>query len=103
MIEVYMNNQPSQNMNVKITDEVLKGSYANMMTVSHTREEFVLDFLNLLPPQGIVNARVITSPGHLKRIIAALSENLKKYEDQFGAIQDVTGPSASEIGFKTQN
>jgi hypothetical protein len=98
-----MNNQQGQNMNVKITDEVLKGCYANMMMVSHTKEEFVLDFLNLLPPQGIVNARIITSPGHLKRIISALGENLKKYEDQFGIIQEASGPSSSEIGFKTQN
>ncbi|MBI2356100.1 MAG: DUF3467 domain-containing protein [Candidatus Doudnabacteria bacterium] len=95
------NNQP-QNVNIKISDEILKGQYANMMMITHTKEEFVLDFMNVLPPQGMVVSRVITSPGHIKRIVAALSENLKKYEDQFGQIVEAPTPSNAEIGFKTQ-
>ncbi len=94
-------NQP-QNVNIKISDEMLKGSYANMMMVAHTKEEFVLDFMNILPPQGIITSRVITSPGHLKRIVAALADNLKKYEGQFGTIQEAPAPSSQEIGFRTQ-
>jgi hypothetical protein len=33
-----------------------------------------------------VNARVIVSPGHLKRMVAALGENLARYEQRFGAV-----------------
>lgn len=98
-----MNQQnQGQNLNIKISDEVLKGNYANMMMVAHTQEEFILDFVNLTPPQGIVSARIITSPGHLKRIISALQDNLKKYEGQFGSVKEAQGPAVSEIGFKTQ-
>lgn len=96
-----MNNQPQQTkLQIKISDEVLKGVYANAMQVVHTKEEFVLDFMNLSPHQGmgIVNARVIMSPGHLKRVIAALQDNLKKYEERFGKIEEAVAPS--EIGFK---
>ena len=93
-----------QNFNVKITDEILKGVYANMMMVAHTKEEFVLDFMNMFPPQGIVNARVITSPSHLKRIVAALADNIKKYESQFGTIkeeaQGAPSPSVSSTSEK---
>jgi hypothetical protein len=99
-----MNNQkPGQNVNIKISDEMLKGNYANMMMVSHTQEEFVLDFMNVLPPSGVVTSRIITSPGHLKRIIAALNDNLKKYESQFGAVKEASAPVASEVGFRTQS
>lgn len=97
------NQQP--NVNIKITDEVLKGVYANMMMATHTKEEFVLDFINMFPPTGVVNARVITSPQHLKRVVQALSENLKKYEDQFGTIKEeevkpvVNSSSTSEKSF----
>jgi hypothetical protein len=56
------------------------------MFVSHTKEEFVLDFMNIFGPQGIQVAKIITSPGHFKRILAALNDNLKKYEAQFGQI-----------------
>ena len=91
-----------QNINIKISDDTLKGAYANMMMVAHTQEEFILDFMNVVPPTGIVSARIITSPGHLKRIIAALSDNLKKYESQFGTVKEASAPTSQEIGFRTQ-
>jgi len=83
---------------VKATDEALRGIYANAMQISHTREEFVLDFLNMFLPTATLNARVITSPGHLKRIVAALHDNLKKYEEKFGEIETAQAPQ-NEIGF----
>ena len=79
---------------VKIEDKILKGVYANAMQVAHTKEEFVLDFMNLFPPQGIVTARIVTSPGHLKRIIAALLENIGKYEQVYGRIEEAAAPAA---------
>ena len=63
----------TQNLNIKIGDEELKGRYSNLLRITHTREEFILDFVNLVPPQGIVTARIVTSPGHLKRIVQALA------------------------------
>ncbi|MDZ4229803.1 MAG: DUF3467 domain-containing protein [Candidatus Veblenbacteria bacterium] len=94
-----MPNQPQQ-IQVKITDDVLKGVYANMAQIAHSKEEFVVDFLNLMPPQGVVSARVYLSPAHTKRLAAALADNVKKYEDQFGKIDEGT-QAAPEIGFKT--
>ncbi|HDQ22632.1 MAG TPA: DUF3467 domain-containing protein [Candidatus Uhrbacteria bacterium] len=84
-------NEP-QKINIKITDEILAGKYANMMQVMHTREEFILDFANVAPPQGIMNARVITSPGHMKRIVKALQDNIAKYEQSFGLINEAEPP-----------
>ena len=77
---------------IQMPDEVLPGRYANQMMVAHTREEFVLDFINVCPPEGVVNARVVVSPGHLKRMIAALSENLSRYEQRFGAVAASEAP-----------
>jgi hypothetical protein len=79
-------------VSIKITDQVLGGVYANQMMVTHTREEFVLDLINLLPPHGVVNARVIVSPGHLKRMIRALQENLGRYESRFGPVKEAAAP-----------
>ena len=39
------------------------------------------------PPAGTVTARVIVSPGHMKRILEALRDNVSKYEKAFGTIQ----------------
>ena len=88
-----MAEQTGKGMNVKITDEELKGRYANLVRITHTREEFILDFINMVPPQGAVTARVITSPGHLKRLIRALAGNLELYEKNFGAIDEAPEPS----------
>lgn len=92
----------SQQMQIKARDEVLAGVYANMVQVSHTPEEFILDFMNLFPPAGSLNSRVIVSPGHMKRIVLALEENLKKYEEQFGKISSSKGPETNGFGFRTE-
>lgn len=70
-----------------------------MMQVSHTQEEFVLDFFNVSVPVGVLAARVILSPGHLKRMIKALEENMKMYEGKFGPVTPAESPK-EEIGFK---
>ncbi len=85
-----------QKLSIKMPEKVLGGVYANQMLVSHTREEFVIDFVNLFPPEGVVNARVIVSPGHLKRMIRALSDNLNRYESRHGMIIEATDPQTPE-------
>ncbi len=77
---------------IKISDDELKGRYSNLLRITHTREEFILDFINLVPPQGMVVARIATSPGHLKRIIAALQQNLVRYETAFGTVAEAPEP-----------
>jgi len=86
---------------VKITfPEALRGgAYSNNMFVTHTREEFIVDFMMITPPIGSVTARVITSPGHMKRMISALKDNLDKYEGKFGKITEADQPHKPQIGF----
>ena len=68
------------------------GVYSNNMVVAHTKEEFILDFLMVAPPAGAVMSRVIVSPGHMKRILTALQDNISKYEKTFGIIQIAEEP-----------
>lgn len=97
--------QGQQNVNIKVDDATLKGAYSNLMFASHTKEEFVLDFMSVFGPQGIQVAKILTSPGHFKRIVAALTDNLKKYEDQFGKVESempkssATPSESSKFGF----
>ena len=97
-----MTQMNSPQIQVKMDDETMKGRYAKMMQVAHNKEEFVLDFMNVFPPGGIVTARVVTSPGHLKRIMRALNENLQRYEQSFGAIKEAEGPNEGKFGFETK-
>jgi hypothetical protein len=79
-------------IDIKAPDGVLAGKYANMMQVSHTGEEFVLDFMSAFPPAGELVSRLIVSPRHLKRIVGALADNLQKYEQSHGPIQEANEP-----------
>jgi 3-deoxy-D-manno-octulosonic-acid transferase len=93
------NKQPQQRqIQIKAQDEDLKGKYSNLMQITHTQEEFVLDFFFAIPPQGALASRVILSPGHLKRMTKALQDNIEKYESKFGKIQQAESPE-SPIGF----
>ena len=85
-------------LKVNIPAQLQAGVYANNLLISHAREEFIMDFSFITPPVGTVTARVITSPGHMKRIISALQENVKRYEAQFGIILQAEEPKGT-IGF----
>ena len=80
-----MNEQ--KELKLKINDSELKGTYANHVGIMHTGEEFILDFISMLPPEAIVNSRIITSPTALKRMYNAIGMNISKYEDRYGEIE----------------
>jgi hypothetical protein len=76
------------NLQLQMDEETAQGRYVNFAMVNHTPTEFVFDFVYMQPqqPRGKVLSRVITSPVHAKRLMMALTENLKKYEQRFGTI-----------------
>jgi hypothetical protein len=88
-----------QEIKVNFPEKLQGGVYANNMIVTHTREEFVMDYLMVVPPAGAVTARIIVSPGHMKRIVAALSDNIQKYEQKFGTIVIAEEPKV-DVGYK---
>ena len=88
-----------QQIQIKADDATLRGTYANMANILHTKEEFVLDFLNIFGAAGTLNARVILSPGHFKRMVVAMTDNLKKYEEQFGSVE-ASEALSNPIGFQ---
>ena len=90
-----------QKIQIKASDDELKGRYANMAMVSHTKEEFVFDFLNTVPPTGVLVSRVFLSPGHAKRILKVLTDQVARYEKSFGALEAAEEPK-NEIGFQVK-
>jgi len=84
---------------IKVADNIPGAEYANAMQVNHNKDEFQMIFLNIMGPSGRVTGKIITSPGHYKRMLAAMTDNLKKYEEQFGAVAEAKELD-KEIGFK---
>lgn len=89
----------SQQIQIQASKEDLRGVYSNMMQVAHTKEEFVLDFFNIVSNNGILVGRIILTPPHFKRMVKALEENLRRYEESFGQISS-SQTKEREIGFK---
>lgn len=83
---------------IRASDTDLKGVYSNVMQVNHGKEEFILSFFSIFGMQGSLVSRVIISPGHLKRMIGALQDNLKKYESKFEPVEIAEEPK-QEMGF----
>ncbi|MBX5481267.1 MAG: DUF3467 domain-containing protein [Myxococcaceae bacterium] len=80
---------PEVQLQIQLDDEVANGQYVNMALVNHTETEFTFDFIYVQPqqPKAKVLSRIITSPRHMKRLLAAMQENLAKYEARFGTIE----------------
>lgn len=85
-------NDTDQQINVEISEEMAEGVYSNLALIAHSNTEFILDFIRLLPgvPKAKVKARVIITPEHAKRLLHALKENVDKFEEMHGVIQDKT-------------
>jgi len=85
---------------IQIADNIPGAEYSNVVQVNHNQEEFQLTFLSIAGPSGRVVSKVITTPSHYKRLIAAMKDNLKKYEEQFGEVKETIAINEKEIGFK---
>ncbi len=80
------NGHKRTDLKLRVPEQLAGGVYANSMMVQHTSSEFVMDFAMVLGGNGQVVARVVTSPSHMKHIVEALTENLRKYETSHGSI-----------------
>ena len=94
------NGKRTTEIKVRLPDSMAPGVYANGMMVQHTADEFVMDFAMVVGGGGTVVSRVITSPAHLKRIAAALQDNLKKYETSYGPITGSGAHPPLRMGFQ---
>jgi hypothetical protein len=66
----------------------LQPEYSNLVRISHSPAELVLDFARILPGDAAaqVVARLLMSPVGAKLFFHALGENLARYEAAFGEI-----------------
>lgn len=77
-------------ISIELSEDVAEGIYANLAMIAHSNSEFVIDFIRLMPgvPKAKVKSRIVITPEHAKRLLTALKDNIKKYEDTFGPIKN---------------
>lgn len=83
-----MAQENQKQLQIELKPEVATGVYSNLAIVANTPSEFVIDFVAMLPglQKAEVRSRVIMTPEHAKRLLGALGERVRGYEEQFGRI-----------------
>ena len=97
-----MENQNNNNqLNIELSEEIAEGIYSNLAIITHSQSEFVIDFVKVMPgvPKARVKSRILLTPQHAKRLLAALKENLQKFESQNGNIKDLEGGHTLPMSF----
>lgn len=84
-------NNPKENqLNIELPEDVADGIYSNLAIINHSVSEFVVDFITIMPgkPKAKVKSRIVLTPQHAKRFMRALADNIKKFEQANGEIED---------------
>jgi hypothetical protein len=78
-------------INIELKEDMAQGKYANLAVITHSSSEFVVDFVGVMPgvPKAQVVSRIIMTPEHAKRLMLALTDNIKKYESVHGSIKNI--------------
>jgi hypothetical protein len=96
---------PDQQMqiNIELADGIAEGIYSNFAIINHSPAEFIFDFTTILPgiQRAKVHSRIIMTPQHAKSLLAALQDNLAKYEASYGAIK-FSDTSQNPMGFRVE-
>ena len=97
------NPKTGNQINIELPEDVAEGTYSNLAIISHSNSEFILDFIRIVPnmPKAKVKSRVILTPFHAKRLMRALKDNIDKFENQFGNIEEKGGGNLPPMNFNT--
>lgn len=84
-----MDKKPQNEIKIDIAPETAGGVYSNLAVISHSPNEFFIDFISLAPNMGQarVQSRVVMSPENVKNLMFTLRDNIAKYEKTFGEIK----------------
>ena len=97
------NQNPENQLNIELSEEIAEGTYSNLAIITHSPTEFVVDFIRVMPgvPKAKVKSRIVLTPQHAKRLMKALAENVQKYEQNFGVIDDSDPTGMPPMNFGT--
>ena len=90
MAEKENKEQDPNQINIELTDEIAEGTYSNLTIINHSNSEFVIDFIRMMPgaPKAKVKSRIVLTPHHAKRLLHALTDNMKKFESIHGEVEE---------------
>ena len=83
------NKPQGKQLQIEVSPEMASGVYVNFALIAHSSSEFIVDLASVMPgfQKATVRSRAILAPEHAKRLLAALQENIMRYERAYGSIK----------------
>ncbi len=82
-----------QPLKFEIDKEIARGRPTNGALIAHTADEFIFDFVLVMPgQQPVVTSRLVTSPRHAKALLRSLEDNIRRYEARHGEVPEPARP-----------
>ena len=96
-----MEEKKENQFNIELPADGSEGIYSNLVLISHSTSEYILDFIRIMPgkPKGTVKSRIIMTPEHAKRLMLTLQDNIAKYEQMNGKINIHDKGPVAPMGF----
>lgn len=101
LITMQNDQNPEGQLNIELSEEVAEGTYSNLAVITHSNSEFIIDFIKVMPgvPKAKVKSRIVLTPQHAKRLMKALKDNLTRFEQANGPINDTEFHNAFPLNF----
>ena len=95
-------NKNLHQISIELDNDSNNGEYSNLVIVTHSSAEFVMDFTKILPgvKKAKVHSRIIMAPEHAKAFMNALSDNIEKFESKNGKIRTVSNKRFENYPFR---
>lgn len=76
-------------LNIELGEKEAEGIYSNLVLISHSPSEFIVDFARLLPgqPKAKVFSRIVMTPPNAKALLETLKRNMDLYEEKNGVVK----------------
>jgi hypothetical protein len=71
--------------NLKLSDDLLSGSYANSVMIGHLPGEFFLDFITRFYPTAAVSSRIYFSAAQAPKLLETLNGSWQQFQRRLGA------------------
>ena len=80
---------------LKLSDDLLDGAYANGVMISHTAAEFGFDFIANFYPRSVVSSRIFLSAPQVPGLLATLNGSYQQYQQKRAATPPPEAPPPS--------
>ena len=92
---VYSEQVHNDSMGARISDRIGQGVFCTGAIVQDGPDEFIIDFVQGLARPARVASRVVVSQRVMSQFVAALKDNLHKYQTAFGPPKELPRPQTA--------